>query len=69
MSKCNSVNIALYDKLCEDDECAHSDDYATCEDCGNIVSVKTLKKRYFDKQNIITCPCCKGTGTVKKENV
>lgn len=45
----------------------HNDDTLFCEKCSHSESGKTFALRLLKKHSFVTCPCCKGTGLVKKD--
>lgn len=51
-----------------EDECSllHNDDLLRCYECGHEVSAQTFVRNHVKKQELVKCPCCKGSGMVKK---
>jgi len=50
------------------DDCGqlHVNDELGCDNCGYGISGKAFASRLQKQKNLVTCPCCKGTGLVKK---
>lgn len=53
----------------EDSQCTslHNDDYLKCQSCGYDCQGKDFAAYVVKKNSLIPCPCCNGTGFVKKE--
>lgn len=66
--KCGSNSMCIDAVLCDDGDCTylHQDDDVTCPDCGRGWTGKQVAALMQKRDNVITCPHCKGKGTVDK---
>jgi len=51
------------------DDCVqlHVNDELSCYNCGYGISGKEFASRLQKQKNLVTCPCCKGSGLVPKD--
>ena len=70
--KCKSNNEFFYiEESISEGSCTllHEEDYIICTACGKGVTGKSFASLLKKKNNLIKCPCCKGTGLVVKGTV
>ena len=63
---CESFTL---DSELSDGECEllHEDDTVQCFECGYTSTGKKISALFAKKNNVVTCPCCKGKGWVKND--
>lgn len=58
--------IEITDESTADCSLLHVDDEIVCRACDSVWTGAQIARMYAKKQNLVPCPCCKGTGTIKK---
>jgi Zn finger protein HypA/HybF involved in hydrogenase expression len=70
--KCGKGNEFFYiEESFSEGECIllHDEDYIVCTSCGKGITGKKFASLLEKKNNLIKCPCCKGTGLVVKGTI
>jgi phage FluMu protein Com len=70
--QCGAVEEVTIDELADGSgecELLHDNDELRCSKCGYALWGKAFSKLIIKKRNLIPCPCCHGTGLVKKDKI